>query len=633
MPLITFNEVSLEFGDQLILNNVSLALTSGERVCLIGRNGEGKSTLMNIITGKVEADSGEIVKQSHLRVSQLEQGLPQERDITVKDYVAEGLQHLQILLDDYETLSAKPIKNNPTALRELEGLQQQIEAEGGWNIDQRVETIISELNLPTKLNLNQLSGGWRRRVALGKALTSNPQLLLLDEPTNHLDLNTIQWLENRILNFKGAILFITHDRVFLQRLATRIIELDRGKLSSWPGTYQNYLINKEKALEDETKANTLFDKRLNEEEVWIRQGIKARRTRNEGRVRSLMAMRVEVSKRLKPQSKARIHIEEAEQSGRKVIEAYNICHSYSEEPLINKLSLKVMRGDRIGLVGNNGVGKSTLLKIMLGEITPDTGTVKVGTNLEIAYFDQLRRSLDPEKTVAQIIGDGSDYIKLNGKLRHVIGYLRGFLFSAKRAMTKVKVLSGGEKNRVILAKLLTRPSNLLVLDEPTNDLDIETLEVLEDKLLEYQGTLIIVTHDREFLDNVVSSILVFEDSGIIQNYAGGFGDWHRRGIQLAEMDNPDTKKPVVEKTENKKNTNKKLTYKLKFELDSLPEKIAVFEEKIEKLHEEVNADNFYSKPYTEQQPILDELSYNQSELDKAISRWDELENLERDLNQ
>ena len=632
MPLITFGEVSLEFGDQLILNNVSLALTSGERVCLIGRNGEGKSTLMNIITGKVEADSGEIVKQSHLRVSQLEQGLPQERDITVKDYVAEGLQHLQILLDDYETLSSIPIKNNPTALRELEGLQQQIEAEGGWNIDQRVETIISELNLPTKLNLNQLSGGWRRRVALGKALTSNPQLLLLDEPTNHLDLNTIQWLENRILNFKGAILFITHDRVFLQRLATRIIELDRGKLSSWPGTYQNYLINKEKALEDETKANTLFDKRLNEEEVWIRQGIKARRTRNEGRVRSLMAMRVEVSKRLKPQSKARIHIEEAEQSGRKVIEAYNICHSYSEEPLINKLSLKVMRGDRIGLVGNNGVGKSTLLKIMLGEITPDTGTVKIGTNLEIAYFDQLRRSLDPEKTVVQIIGDGSDYIKLNGKLRHVIGYLRGFLFSAKRAMTKVKVLSGGEKNRVILAKLLTRPSNLLVLDEPTNDLDIETLEVLEDKLLEYQGTLIIVTHDREFLDNVVSSILVFEDSGIIQNYAGGFGDWHRRGIQLAEMDNPDTKKPVTGKTENKKNTNKKLTYKLKFELDSLPEKIAVFEEGIKKLHEEVNADNFYSKHYTEQQPILDELSYNQSELDKAISRWNELENLEQDLN-
>ena len=632
MPLITFDEVSLEFGDQLILNNVSLALDNGERVCLIGRNGEGKSTLMNIITGRVEADSGEIIKQSHLRVSQLEQGLPQERDISVKDYVAEGLDHLQALLSDYEKLSAVSIEKNPTTLREIEDLQQQIEAEGGWNIDQRVETIISELNLPTTLNLNQLSGGWRRRVALGKALANNPQLLLLDEPTNHLDLTTIEWLEKRILNFKGAILFITHDRAFLQRLATRIIELDRGKISSWPGTYHDYLVNKEKALESEAKANALFDKRLNEEEVWIRQGIKARRTRNEGRVRALMSMREEVSKRLKPQSKARIHIEEAEQSGRKVIEAYNICHSYTEEPLINKLSLKVMRGDRIGLVGNNGVGKSTLLKIILGEIKSDAGTVKIGTNLEIAYFDQLRRTLDPEKTIAQIIGDGSDYIKLNGKPRHVIGYLRGFLFTAKRAMTKVKVLSGGEKNRVILAKLLARPSNLLVLDEPTNDLDIETLEVLEDKLLEYQGTLIIVTHDREFLDNVVGSILVFEDSGVIQNYAGGFSDWQRRGKQLAEMDNPEIKKVSIKKTNDKKKTQKKLTYKLKYELDGLPGKIDIFEEEIKRLHEEINKDDFFSKPYNEQQPILDELSYNQSELDKAISRWDELESLKRDSN-
>ena len=632
MPLITFDEVSLEFGDQLILNNVSLTLDSGERVCLIGRNGEGKSTLMNIITGRVEADSGEIIKQSHLRVSQLEQGLPQERDISVKDYVAEGLDHLQALLSDYEKLSAVSIEKNPTTLHEIEDLQQQIEAEGGWNIDQRVETIISELNLPTTLNLNQLSGGWRRRVALGKALANNPQLLLLDEPTNHLDLTTIEWLEKRILNFKGAILFITHDRAFLQRLATRIIELDRGKISSWPGTYHDYLVNKEKALESEAKANALFDKRLNEEEVWIRQGIKARRTRNEGRVRALMSMREEVSKRLKPQSKARIHIEEAEQSGRKVIEAYNICHSYTEEPLINKLSLKVMRGDRIGLVGNNGVGKSTLLKIILGEIKSDGGTVKIGTNLEIAYFDQLRRTLDPEKTIAQIIGDGSDYIKLNGKPRHVIGYLRGFLFTAKRAMTKVKVLSGGEKNRVILAKLLARPSNLLVLDEPTNDLDIETLEVLEDKLLEYQGTLIIVTHDREFLDNVVGSILVFEDSGVIQNYAGGFSDWQRRGKQLAEMDNPEIKKVSIKKTNDKKKTQKKLTYKLKYELDGLPGKIDIFEEEIKRLHEEINKDDFFSKPYNEQQPILDELSYNQSELDKAISRWDELESLKRDSN-
>jgi ATP-binding cassette subfamily F protein uup len=634
MALITFGDVSLEFGDQLILNNVSMAVESGERVCLIGRNGAGKSTLINIIAEKIEADSGEIVKQSHLRVSQLEQALPQTRDILVRDYVAEGLCHLQQLLKQYEDLSHQYDATNPANLRELQDLQQQIEAEGGWNIDQRVETVISDLNLPAELKLTQLSGGWRRRVALGKALVSNPQLLLLDEPTNHLDLSTIEWLENRVLNFNGAVIFITHDRAFLQKLATRIIELDRGKLSSWPGTYQDYLLNKEKALEEEAKANALFDKKVGEEEVWIRKGIKARRTRNEGRVRSLEGMREELAKRLKPQNKARITIEEAEQSGRKVIEAHKICHSYGDQPLIDKLSLKVMRGDRIGLVGNNGVGKSTLLKIMLGELEPNSGTVKIGTNLEIAYFDQLRRNLDPEKTIAQIVGDGGDYIKLNGKERHVIGYLRGFLFSAKRAMTKIKVLSGGEKNRVILAKLLTRPSNLLVLDEPTNDLDVETLEVLEDRLMEYKGTLIIVTHDREFLDNVVSSILVFEDSGNIQNYAGGFSDWHRHGKQLAEMDNPisaKNKKNKPDDANNKGKSNKKLSYKLKLELEKLPEKIEAIEQKITQLEDQTSNDEFYARPYTEQQPILDELRDHQDALDKAIRRWDELASQEKEL--
>lgn len=634
MALITFGEVSLEFGDQLILHNVSMAVESGERVCLIGRNGAGKSTLINIIAEKIEADSGEIIKQSHLRVSQLEQSLPQTRDILVRDYVAEGLSHLQLLLKEYEKQSHQFDDTNPASLRELEDLQHQIEAEGGWNIDQRVETVISDLNLPAELKLTQLSGGWRRRVALGKALVSNPQLLLLDEPTNHLDLSTIQWLENRVLNFNGAVIFITHDRAFLQKLATRIIELDRGNLSSWPGTYQDYLVNKEKALEEEAKANALFDKKVGEEEVWIRQGIKARRTRNEGRVRSLISMRSEVAKRLKPQNKARITIEEAEQSGRKVIEAHKICHSYGEQPLIDKLSLKIMRGDRIGLVGNNGVGKSTLLKIMLGELEPNSGTVKIGTNLEIAYFDQLRRNLDPEKTIAQIVGDGGDYIKLNGKERHVIGYLRGFLFSAKRAMTKIKVLSGGEKNRVILAKLLTRPSNLLVLDEPTNDLDVETLEVLEDRLMEYKGTLIIVTHDREFLDNVVSSILVFEDSGTIQNYAGGFSDWHRHGKHLAEMDNPTSakeKKNKLNVADNKQRNNKKLSYKLKLELEELPKKIETLEQAVSELEEQTTADDFYVKPYEQQQPILDELNIKHKELNTAIRRWDELETIEKEL--
>ena len=413
-------------------------------------------------------------------------------------------------------------------------------------------------------------------------------------------------MENRVLNFNGAVIFITHDRAFLQKLATRIIELDRGKLSSWPGTYQDYLVNKEKALGEEAKANALYDKKVGEEEVWIRQGIKARRTRNEGRVRSLISMRTEVAKRLKPQNKARIHIEEAEQSGRKVIEAHKICHSYDKNNLIDKLSLKIMRGDRIGLVGNNGVGKSTLLKIILGEIEPNSGTVKIGTNLEIAYFDQLRRNLDPEKTIAQVVGDGGDYIKMNGKERHVIGYLRGFLFSAKRAMTKIKVLSGGEKNRVILAKLLTRPSNLLVLDEPTNDLDVETLEVLEDRLMEYKGTLIIVTHDREFLDNVVSSILVFENSGTIQNYAGGFSDWHRHGKKLAEMDNP----TIV--NEKKRTLN-------------------ALEQSISELEEKINTNDFYTLPYQKQQPILDASKMKNKELDTAIRRWNELEEIEKKL--
>ena len=552
----------------------------------------------------------------------------------MREYVAEGLQHLQQLLDEYEALSQQQGLDEAIKLRELQDLQHQIEAEGGWHIDQRVDSIMSELGLPAELSLAELSGGWRRRVALGKALVNNPQLLLLDEPTNHLDISTISWLENRIFNFTGAVLFITHDRSFLQRLATRIIELDRGKLSSWPGGYDAYLVNKEKALEDEQKKNALFDKKLEQEEAWIRQGIKARRTRNEGRVRALMDMREKVSKRLKPQQQVRIHIEEAEKSGRKVIEAYNISHAYGDKQLINKLSLKIMRGDRIGLVGNNGVGKSTLLKILLGQINPDSGTVKIGTSIETAYFDQLRRHLDPEKTIAQIVGEGSDYIKMNGKERHVIGYLRGFLFSAKRAMTKVKVLSGGEKNRVILAKLLTRPSNLLVLDEPTNDLDVETLEVLEDRLSDYQGTLIIVSHDREFVDNVVSSILVFEDSGTIQHYAGGFSDWQRRGKKLAEMDTPQAQDNADSKQDaSRRNSSNKLSYKLKLELDSLPEKIEQLEMRVRELEEQTQEADFYSRDYTEQQPVLDELQQKQDELYQVMQRWDELESMQQALQE
>ncbi len=630
MALVTFDSVTIEFGEQKILDETNLAIEKNERICVIGRNGAGKSTLLKLIVGQIEPDSGEIQRQNNIRISQLQQTLPKELELTVKEYVRAGLEGLQEKLNRFHDLSTQIL--DKVIMRELENLQQDIEAHGGWNIDQRVDTILSELELPSDSTLAELSGGWRRRVGLARTLVSNPDLLLLDEPTNHLDLNTIQWLENRIHAFTGSIVFITHDRAFLKRLANRIIELDRGRLSSWPGGYEKYITNKEKFLQEETKNNALFDKRLAEEEIWIRQGIKARRTRNEGRVRTLQSMREEYSKRVKPQSRARIVVEGADQSGRKVIEARNLKHGYGDKLLIDGLSLKITRGDRIGLVGNNGVGKSTLLRILLGEIEPESGSVKLGSNVETAYFDQLRRNLDPEKTVAEIVGDGSDYIKLNGKERHVIGYLRGFLFTAKRTMTKIKVLSGGECNRVILAKLLTRPSNLLVLDEPTNDLDVETLEVLEERLCEYQGTLIVVSHDREFLDNVVTSILVFENSGKIESYVGGFSDWLRHGKTLAETEQFTNKSSTSQIMNNQQqNSSKKLSYKLKLELDSLPEKIEDLEQQLQTLQNETNSPEFLDQAYEQQAPKLNLLTTKQYELDSAINRWTELETLQEEL--
>ena len=478
--------------------------------------------------------------------------------------------------------------------------------------------------------MNQLSGGWRRRVALAKALVQKPDLLLLDEPTNHLDIATIKWLEDRIYSYPGAVMFITHDRAFLQRLATRIVEIDRGKLTSWPGDYENFLRRKEKALEDEAVAEDKFDKKLAEEEEWIRQGIKARRTRNEGRVRSLVKMREEREERAAKEGKARIHIEEAEQSGRKVIRARNISYSYGDEEVIRDFSIKIMRGDRIGLIGNNGVGKTTLLRLLLGELEPQSGTLKMGTGLEVGYFDQLRQTLDLEKSVSYNVGEGRTYIKLNGKDRHVVGYLRGFLFSPKRAMTPVKSLSGGERNRVILAKLFTRAANLLVLDEPTNDLDIETLEVLEQKLCEYAGTLIVVSHDREFLDNVVTSTIVFEEDGKVQEYVGGYSDWVRRGHQLAVTDNPyeveRKKRQALERKKSRVAT--KLSYNDQRELDSLPAEIEAVEADIAALQDVIAAPDFYTQDAELVQQKLLELSETETLLERRIERWGELETLQ-----
>ena len=628
MSLLRFDDVCLEFGDQLILRDAELSIETGERVCLIGRNGAGKSTTLKLIMGQLEPDRGEIVARHDLIVSQLDQTLPDAMDQPVVDVIRSGLTQIEALLEEYARKSQLDLDKH--GLRELEELHAKIDTHDGWHLEQRVETTITELSLPADKKMNELSGGWRRRVALAKALVQKPDLLLLDEPTNHLDIATIRWLEDRVYGYPGAVLFITHDRAFLQRLATRIIEIDRGKLTSWPGDYDNYLKRKEKSLEDEAVAEEKFDKKLAEEEAWIRQGIKARRTRNEGRVRALLKMREEREERITREATARIHIEEAEQSGRKVIRARNISYAYGDERVISDFSVKVMRGDRIGLIGNNGVGKTTLLRLLLGELQPQSGTLKLGTGIEVGYFDQLRQELDPEKSVAYNVGEGRTYIRLNGKDRHVVGYLKGFLFSPKRAMMPVKALSGGERNRVILAKLFTRPANLLVLDEPTNDLDIETLEVLEQKLCEYTGTLIVVSHDREFLDNVVTSTIVFEEDGRVQEYVGGYSDWARRGHKLAVSDNPfeqERRKRAAQERRRQRKPNK-LSYKDQRELDALPSEIERLEDEIVALQEQIAAPDFYSRDAELVQLKLQELSAAEQLLERRMERWGELETLQ-----
>jgi len=625
MSLLRFENIRLDFGDQVILRDAEFSIEPGERVCLIGRNGSGKSTTLKLIIGELEADQGEIIPKDGMIISQLRQDLPEGLDLPVRDVILRGLGEIDALLQQYKEMSSRQLDKR--GLLALEALHAKIDAHDGWHIDQRVDTTMSDLNLPIDKKMSELSGGWRRRVALAKALVQKPDLLLLDEPTNHLDIATIQWLEDRIFSYQGAVLFITHDRAFLQRLATRIVEIDRGKLTSWPGDYKNFLRRKEKALVDEEVANARFDKKLGQEEVWVRQGIKARRTRNEGRVRTLEKMREEAAGRIKQDDKARIHIEEAEQSGRKVIRAKNISYRYDDEQVIKGFSIKIMRGDRIGFIGNNGVGKTTLLRLLLGKLDTQSGTIKHGTNLEVGYFDQLRQTLDLEKSVAYNVGEGRTYINLNGKDRHIVGYLKGFLFSPKRSGMPVKALSGGERNRVILAKLFTRPANLLVLDEPTNDLDIETLEVLEKRLCDYAGTLLVVSHDREFLDNVVTSTVVFEADGRTKEYVGGYSDWIRHGHELAETENiaaRDAKKRGA--VERRKSRNKtKLTYKDQRELDQLPAQIEEMESEIAAIQAKIATPEFYSEDQNAVQEVLKALRDAETLLEQRIDRWGELE--------
>ena len=639
MSLIRLEDISIEFGDNPLLKDANISIEANERICLVGRNGAGKTTLLNIISGAIEADKGLVHRQRHLRVSQLQQTLPEAIDTTVFDVIKEGLKDQLWRIEEYERVATQSPANDKQMQR-MEELQAEIDAGGGWQIEKQAETIISQLDLPAEKTLAQLSGGWRRRVALGKALVSQPDLLLLDEPTNHLDIATIEWLEHTIRGYRGSVVFITHDREFLQKIATRIIEVDRAKLISWPGSYQSFIRLKEQSLHEEETQNALFDKRLAEEEKWIRQGVKARRTRNEGRVRALESMRKERAQRIKRQGKATMLMDTAEQSGRKVVEARSITHGYNNETLIKNFKLKIMRGDRIGLIGNNGVGKSTLLKILLGLIEPDEGSVKLGTNLSLGYFDQVARELDADKSIMENVGLGRDFISINGKDRHIISYLQNFLFSPKRAMTPVKALSGGERNRVALAKLFTKACNLLVLDEPTNDLDIEMLEVLEEKLVQYDGSLIIVSHDREFLDNVVTSILVFEEDGSVSEYVGGYSDWLKHGKELRVSDTPEFKNAKASNSTASSTANastnttaktiekpviKKLSYKLQRELDGLPTKIEEIEAEVEKLQKALEDPAFYDKPFSETQPILESLTAHQQSLEAATERWIELD--------
>lgn len=624
--LVSLENVSLALGYDLLLDKARLQISLGERVCLIGRNGAGKSSLLKVIDGTIAPDSGLVHRKPGLTIARLAQDLPLQVQLTVFDYVAEALAEIGELLSAYHTLTQQlAATHNAAALQRLEELQHAIDANNGWQLEQRIKTILNRLQLNPESIVADLSGGWQRRAALARALVTSPELLLLDEPTNHLDIAAIQWLEEQLLDWHIGLIFITHDRALLQRLATRIIELDRGQLTSWPGDYANFLQRKQELLLAEEKHHAEFDKKLAQEEKWIRQGIKARRTRNEGRVRALEAMRRQRKARREVQGTVAFNVTEAEKSGELVIEAKHITQQYHAKTIINDFSIRIMRSDRIGLIGPNGAGKSTLLNILLKNIEPQQGEVRHGTKLKISYFDQLRATLDPEKTVAENVALGSDIIELNGNKRHIISYLSDFLFTPQRALTPVKMLSGGESNRLLLARLFSQATNLLVLDEPTNDLDIETLELLEALLTDYQGTLLIVSHDREFLDNVVTSTLVFEGDGKVQEYIGGYQDWLRQRKPAEPKSAAAVKSKPKAALNDKPAPKPKLSYKEQRELDELPERIQQLEAEQAALQELTATFGFYQQPPEQIAKTMKKLEQLATELELAYQRWDELE--------
>ncbi len=630
MSLVTLRNILVSYGGPPLLDHIDLQIDAGERLCLVGRNGAGKSTLMKLLSGDISADDGEFVTRQGLKISRLKQEVPHDTSGSVFDVIASGLGELGQLLSRYHQASARLMTDySDAAMAELSRAQQALEAKDGWSLEQKVETVVSKLALPADAEFSQLSGGLKRRVLLAQALVTEPDVLLLDEPTNHLDVEAIEWLEQFLLDFPQTILFITHDRMLLQKLATRIIELDRGRLTSWPGNYQTYLERKQALLDAEAKENALFDKKLAQEEAWIRQGIKARRTRNEGRVRALKAMREEFKQRRVQQGKARMQLQGSERSGKMVAEVEGITHNFGDKPIVRDFSTTIMRGDKIGVLGPNGAGKTTLLRILLGQLEPQQGTVKLGTKLEVAYFDQHRAILDDNKTVFDNVGDGSDNVFINGQARHVMSYLQDFLFAPDRVRQPVSALSGGERNRLLLAKLFARPSNVLVLDEPTNDLDVETLELLEELLLDYAGTVLVVSHDRAFVNNVVTHSIVFEGDGVVNEYVGGYDDSQRqRETRTPAKSAPVTEKKAAAPVADKPKPAKKLSYKDQRELDALPAKIEELENKVAELQQQMADPAVYQQAGDQVSKLQAEVDAVEAELTEAYARWEQLEELQ-----
>lgn len=627
MPLITLHNISLAFGGAPLLNGVDLTIEPGDRLCLLGRNGCGKSTMLKLLAGEQRPDGGDLLQPQGVRIAYVPQDTPPELAGPVFDIVCGGVQEAADLLAEYHHVSHRLAEtNSPADYQRLEELQQGLEECNGWSLHQDVDRLIQRLDLDPEADFGTLSGGTQRRVLLARALASQPELLLLDEPTNHLDIATIVWLEELLVKEIPSCLFVTHDRAFARRVSTRIAELDRGRLFTWAIDYDTFIQRRDELLVIEESRAALFDKKLAEEEAWLRQGVKARRTRNEGRVRALKALREERRQRREKLGNVKLEVAEARRSGQIVAEAEHLNFSFDEQRIVRDFSVSIQRGDRIGIIGPNGAGKTTLLRLLLGELQPQSGTIALGTRREILYVDQLRAQLDLEKTVIENVGEGSDYVTWNGKPRHVIGYLQDFLFSPDRARSPVRILSGGERNRLLLAKLFTKPANILVLDEPTNDLDSETLDLLEELLLDFSGTLLIVSHDREFLNNVVTSTLVFEGDGQVNEYVGGYDDWVRQAAKRTTPP-PELAKESAAKPQAIAKKVRKLSFKEVKELAALPAQIAALEAEEAALHAKLADPDFYKSGGNAVTTVNERLVILGSELEKIYARWEELETI------